>query len=171
MRSTLLLFVVCTAMMVAISTTDFAQSTTEFRVRILDSKTHRPLKGRFVQISFSGMEGKHSNDPFQQVGRTQSNGVAIFRVKEPVPPFVDIVDLNGYTCSEGEVFPTRDVIQNGVVAPLWIPKGMKYPNLKKADQWCTPDPEAARPQTSAGEIVFLVHRLSLWWRLRRDWEE
>ena len=169
MRSTLLLFVVYAAMIVAISTTGLPQATVEFRVRILDSKTHHPLKSRRVQIT--PMDGKSYSDAPLQVGRTQSDGVAIFRVKEPVPLFIGILDLNGYGCTEGEVFPTRDIIQSGVVAPSWIPIGKQDPKLKKVDQWCMPDPNAAQPQARPGEIIFFVHPLNLWWRLRRDWEE
>jgi hypothetical protein len=31
---------------------------TEIRVQIMDSRTHRPLKGHKVQIMFSGMDGR-----------------------------------------------------------------------------------------------------------------
>ena len=170
MRPALKLFVVCAALIVVFSTTALAQSTTEIRVRILHSKTHRPLKGRKVEISFYGTDGKSYSGMGQQVGRTQSDRVAVFRVKQPVPALVNIQDLNGYTCSDPELFPTRDVMQSGAVAP-WTPMGKQYPDMQKADDWCTPDPNAPQHQATPGELVFFVHPLTLRERRQRASEE
>jgi hypothetical protein len=132
------------------------QHATEIHVRILDSRTHRALDSRKVQIGFSGMDGQWYHNALIMVGNTGPDGMVAFEVKEPVPPVVDIVDLAGYPCSRPEVFPTHDIIESGVAA-RWPPS-----SVRKADQWCTPNPGVAQPTPRPGEAVFFVHPLNMW---------
>jgi hypothetical protein len=167
MRPIRMLFVACTALSIVFSTMVPAQSTTEIRVRILHSKTHRPMKGRKVEIQFSGNDGQwYSNAP-HLIGQTGSDGVVVFRAKQPVAPRIDIVDLKGYPCSFPEEFSTQDVLQSGVVAN-WTIIGKQ--ETQKADEWCTPDPSAPQLQATPGELVFFVHPLTFHQRLQFEKE-
>jgi hypothetical protein len=170
MRPAQALFMICVALVVLFRTKAVAQ-TTELRVRILRSKNHRPIKGRWVQVQFFGPRGESYANAPQQVGRTRSDGIVIFRVAEPVPAFIDVVDLNGYPCSDLEVFPTADLMRRGVVSPAWTPRGKQSLGLRKADEWCTPDPSAPQPRAAPGEVVFYVHPLNFWQRFQRDRQE
>lgn len=127
------------------------------RVRIMDSRTHRPLKRRKVQITFSGMDGRRYFNALVMIGHSGPDGVVVFEVKRPIPPRMEIVDLAGYPCSRPEDFVTREILENGVVAH-WPRRG-----IPKADEWCTPGPQAAQPQQKPGEVVFFVHPLN-WWQ-------
>jgi hypothetical protein len=129
------------------------------------------MKRRIVEVQFFGVRGESYTNAPQLVGRTRSDGVVVFRVEEPVPPFIDIVDLKGYQCSNVGMFATVDVLRRGVVSPPWAPKGKQSPGLRKVDQFCTPDPSAAQPDATPGEVVFYVHPLTLWQRLQRDWQQ
>jgi hypothetical protein len=129
------------------------QHATEICIRILDSRTHRALGSRKVQIDLSGMDAQSYQI---MVGRTGPDGMVAFEVKEPVPPVVDIGDLASYPCSQPESFPTHDIMDSGVVA-RWPPSG-----FRKADRWCTPNPGVAQPTPKPGEVVFFVHPLNVW---------
>lgn len=128
----------------------------EIHVRIMDSRTHQPLKQRKVQISFSGMDGRWYDKGLTMTGNSGSDGVTVFVVKQPVPPRMNVVDLDAYPCSRPEDFPTQEVLANGVVA-RWTSSG-----IQKADKWCTADPIAGQPQKRPGEVVFFVHPLNVW---------
>ena len=143
---------------------DSPEPATQIRVRILHSKTHRPMKGRRVEVQFSGMDGQwYSNAP-HLIARTGSDGVVTFEVKQPLPRTIDIVDLTGYPCSFPEEFPTLEVLAHGVVGK-WTLTG-----VPKADEWCTADTNARQPQQRPGEVVFFVHPLNLWQRIRYSME-
>jgi len=133
---------------------------TEIRVQIMDSRTHRPLTGHKVQITFSGMDGQFYHNAPRMVGRTGSDGVVVFDVNQPIPPLMDVFVWWAYPCSRPEVYSTPAVLENGVVA-RWPPTG-----VKKADKWCTADPQAPRPQEQPGKVVFLVHPMN---RFVWDW--
>jgi hypothetical protein len=81
-----MLFTVAAALMVGFTTTASPQSITEIRVRILYSKSHRPMKGRRVEIQFTGLNGEWYQNAPHLVGRTHADGVVVFHVKQPVPP-------------------------------------------------------------------------------------
>jgi len=129
---------------------------TEIRVRIMDSRTRRPLKKRKVQITFSGMDGQWYHEAMIMTGYTGPDGIAVFSVKQPVPPLMDVMDLAAYPCSFPEAFQMEAILENGVVAS-WPLSG-----IQKAERWCTPDSGAAEPQKRPGEVVFFVHPLNLW---------
>ena len=133
------------------------EQATAIRVRIMDSRTHRPLKRRKVQIIFSGMDGRRYLNTLVMIGHSGPDGVVVFEVKRPMPPRMEIVDLAGYPCSRPEDFVTREILENGVVAH-WPRSG-----IPKADEWCTPGPQAAQPQQKPEEVVFFVHPLN-WWQ-------
>jgi hypothetical protein len=150
----LTLAIACASALLTLSTP--TEQPTEIHVRIMDSRTHRPLKERKIQITFSGMDGQWYHNAMIMTANTGSDGVAVFLVKQPIPPRLGIVDLEGYPCSRPEDFPTQEILENGVVAS-WPPSG-----IQKTDQWCTPGPQAAQPQKRAGEVVFFVHPLNMW---------
>jgi hypothetical protein len=129
---------------------------TEIRVRIMDSKTRQPLKGRQVQIIFSAMDGQPHDKPLTMTAYTGPGGILMFSVKKPIPPLMNIADLAAYPCSRAESFPTQEILENGVIAS-WPPNG-----IQKADHWCTPDPHVTEPQKRPGEVVFFVHPLNVW---------
>jgi hypothetical protein len=160
-----MLFAVATALIVGFTVTASPQSTTEIRVRILHSKSHLPMKGRKVEIQFTGMDGNWYQKAPYLVGRTHADGTVIFQVKQSVPPRIGIEDLKGYPCSFPEDFSSRDVLERGVVA-TWSLTG-----IQKADEWCTPDPNAPEPKAVPGEVVFFVHPLTFRQRLERDREQ
>ena len=87
------------------------------------------------------------------------------RSNNPFPPRIGVEDLNGYPCNAHEDFPTRDVLEKGVVAP-WEVTG-----IQKADEWCVPDPNAPEPRAIPGEVVFFVHPLTFLQRLERNREQ
>jgi hypothetical protein len=153
------------ALMIGFTVKALPQSATEIRVRILYSKNHHPMKGRRVEIQFSGMDGQWYQNAQHLIGRTQADGMVVFRVKQPVPPRIDIVDLKGYPCSDPEEFSTEEVLQKGIIAH-WTLTG-----VQKADEWCTPDVTATQSQATPGEVVFFVHPLTFLQRLERDREE
>jgi hypothetical protein len=129
---------------------------TVIRVQIRDSQTRRPLKGRRVQLTMSGMDGQWYHDARILIGKTGSNGVVAFDLKQPVPPQVDIVDLSGYPCSSPEAFQTREILERGVVGN-WPHSG-----IKKADKWCTANPNTPPVEKQPSQVVFYVHPLNPW---------
>jgi hypothetical protein len=150
---------------VLMSVTALPQSTTEIRVRILHSKSHRAMKGRKIEIQFSGMDSAWYQKAGHLIEPTHADGVVVFRIKQPVPPRIDIVDLKGYPCSFPEEFSTEEIVQKGIIA-RWSSTG-----VQKADEWCTPDSNATQPQATPGEVVFFVHPLTFRQRLERAREE
>ncbi len=128
----------------------------EIRVRIMDSRTHRPLKEHKIQITFSGMDGEWYHNATIVTANTGPDGVAVFLVKQPIPPQINVIDLAGYPCSRPETFHTQEILETGIVAS-WTVSG-----IRKADQWCMSGAEVAQPQRRAGEVVFFVHPLNMW---------
>ena len=165
MRNNLMLSALAVALMIGSTVKASPQSATEIRVRILHSKNHHPMKGRRVEIQFTGIDGQWYQDAPHLIVRTHADGVAVFRVKQPVPPQFGIVDLKGYPCSFPEEFSAEEVLQKGVVAH-W-----RLTGVQKADEWCTPDTSATQPQTRPGEVVFFVHPLTFLQRLEQEREE
>lgn len=135
---------------------------TEIRVRIMDSKTRQPLKGRKVVIRFSDMGGQWYNEsgvggwPLIMTTGTGPGGLVVFSVKKPIPPLMKIADPAAYRCSRSGAFRTREILENGVIAS-W-----PLSDIQKADPWCTLDPHVTEPQKRPGEVVFFVHPLSDW---------
>jgi hypothetical protein len=118
-----------------------------------------------VQITFSDLGGQWQSDALFMTAITGPDGVAVFQLKQPILPRVDILDPAGYPCSQPRDFPTQEILDNGVVA--------RWPDIgvQKLDQWCTPDVQAAPPQQKPGEVAFFVHPFSVlenfWYTLQR----
>jgi hypothetical protein len=122
----------------------------EIRVRIMDSRGHRVLEGRKVQVDWWDDNGKWH----PLIGHTAADGVVVFRMKQPIPPRIAVQDFWAYNCAIPREFATQEVLDHGVVA-AWPHSGSK-----KADKWCTADPKAPQPQQRPGEIIFFVHPLN-----------
>jgi len=119
---------------------------TEIRVQITDSQTHRPLKGRHVQIwNIDGPVVK---------GRTGPDGVMAIQFKGSAPPHIAVFVWWAYECTSNEDFLTKDVLEHGIVTQ-WPPS-----RFKKANKWCTADPQAPQLQTQPGKIIFLIHPMN-----------
>jgi hypothetical protein len=138
---------------------------TEIRVQIMDSRTHRPLKAREVQITFSGMDGEWYHNAPTIKGRTGPDGVVVLEVKPPVPPRMDVFVWWAYPCSIPEDFSTQEVLGDGVVAH-WPLTG-----IKKADKWCTADSQAPQSQRQPGKVIFFIHPMNRFvWAWYDAWE-
>jgi len=131
----------------------------EMRVRIMDSRSRRLLKGRKVQVDRWDANGKWH----PLVGRTAADGVVVFRIKQPLPPRIAVQALWAYNCAIPREFATQEALDHGVVA-AW-----PHSSSKKADKWCTADSNACQQQRP-GEITFFVHPLNrleyAWYSLR-----
>jgi hypothetical protein len=106
------------------------------------------------------MDGQWYNKGLTLVGRTAADGIVVFQVKQPVPPRVDIVDLQAYPCSIPEDFSTKEVLEQGVVAHV------PPTRFRKIDKWCGVDPQAPDPQKQPAEVTFFIHPLN---RLQYAW--
>jgi hypothetical protein len=121
----------------------------ELHVRIMDSQTHRPLKGRKVQVDWWDTNGKWH----PLIRHTAADGIVIFPIKEPIPPSIAVQDFWAYNCNT-EFFSTQEVLDHGIITH-WPHSG-----IKKADKFCTPNPDASQLQQRPGEITFFVHPLN-----------
>jgi hypothetical protein len=126
---------------------------TEIHVQIMDSRTHRPLKGRRVQVTLPPDGQLYNNSP-SMVGHTGSDGDATFEVGQHVPPKIYVFLWFSYVCSDTGVYSTRSVLQDGVVAS-WHLTGNK-----KADKWCAADSQTPRPEVQPGKIIIFVHPMN-----------
>jgi hypothetical protein len=155
------LFLVCAGFCTATAFSQGQKTPTspEIRVRLLDYKTGRPLKGRMVWLTLSDHDGQYrSIVPME--GDTGADGIAVFRFKTVPPPRILVVPPEDHACTEPEPagFATEAIVQYGIVGnlfdePLCKPHISEFPN--------------PRP----GELVFYAHRLNLWQRIRRSIEE
>lgn len=155
------LFLICSGFCVAGSAFSQGQTVStapEIRVRLLDYKTGRPLKGRYVWLTLSDPDGQYRATVATE-GKTGAGGAAVSRFKTP-PPRILVVTPDDYECTEPEPagFATEAIVQHGIVGnlidmPLCKPHTSAFPN--------------PRP----GELVFYVHRLNLGQRIRRATKE
>jgi hypothetical protein len=126
---------------------------TSIRVQIMDARTHHPLKGRRIVISFLDKNGDFFK-PLTTKGRTGSDGIVVFEVKNPIPPRMGVFVWWVYPCSDSKPFSTQKVLEDGVVTH-WSPTA-----FKKANKWCTADAQAPQSQTQPGRVVFFVHPMN-----------
>jgi hypothetical protein len=132
----------------------------EIRVRLLDYKTGRPLKDRYVQLTVpwpNKVSGYHEE---YLTAKTKKDGVAIFHFSGWLPPAVEVVLLNDWACSDLRPFTTDEVLHQGLVVQF---EANHHP-------WCRShftQPVTAEP----GVIVCYAHRLNLFQRFRRSVEE
>jgi hypothetical protein len=132
--------------------------TLEIRVRALDYKTGRPLKGHPIAIWFSDIAGQVQLHKSEELTvSTNKDGIAVFQAKEPLPPKVrvDTRLLGDWNCSATWELATSEILKHGIVGQY------------------TPDREckerASLPPTSPvpGEVVIYVHQLGVFGRLYR----
>jgi hypothetical protein len=131
----------------------------EIRVRLLDYKTGRPLKGRHVWLTMSDRDGEYRTTVALE-GKTAADGAAAFLFKTVPPPRILVVTPDDYECTEPEPagFSTEAIVHYGIVGnltdvPLCKPHTSEFPNR--------------RPE----ELVFYAHRLNLWQRIHRAIQE
>src|SRR6266702_4085180 len=91
------------------------------------------------------MDGQWYHNAPKLIGRSGSDGVVVFEVKQPIPPLMDVLDWWAYPCSNPEAYSTRVVLEDGVIA-LWPTTG-----IKRADKWCTADSQSPQPQRQPGQ--------------------
>lgn len=147
----------CTA--AAFSQGQPAPTTAEIRVRLLDYKSGRPLKGRHVWLTLSDRDGEYRTTVAME-GKTGADGAAAFVFKTVPPLRILVVTPDDYECTEPEPagFSTEQIVHYGIVGnltdvPLCKPHTSEFSN--------------PRP----GELAFYVHRLNLWQRIRRAIQE
>jgi hypothetical protein len=129
--------------------------TARIRVRLLDYKTAKPLKGRWASLSLSNSAGRYLRAE-SLTERTDANGVAVFCFRTDPPPRVWIA-LDDYSCAEHQEFATADILQNGVAGGY------------VDDDRCKPH-ASSLPAPTPGEVVLPVRRLNLWQRFWRGIE-
>jgi hypothetical protein len=135
-----------------------APTAPEIRVRLLNYKTGRPMKGRYVQLTLFDPDGQLSSDAALMKGKTGADGIAAFRLKTKPAPRIAVVALDDYPCTEPEEFKADGILLHGIVGSF-------------ADiPYCKPH-TSSLPNPQPGEVVFYVHRLNLWQRIRRSIEE
>jgi|SRR6266850_479813 len=156
MRRLLLLAVGLFIVGSGVSSGQILSAPVNIRVRLLNYKTGRPLNGRYVALSLSGPDGKYLRAEVMR-GKTDANGVVVFRFTATPPPRVWVIALDDYACAEREEFATADVLQKGISG--------NYVD----DARCKPY-ASLPPNPQPGEIVFPVHRLNLWQRILRGFE-
>ena len=133
-------------------------STVQIRVRVLDYKTGRPLKGHHIAIWLSDSAGQiqlHKSEKLTQ--STLSDGGAIFNVKEPLPPkmTIDTDSLQDWNCAATWRVATSEILQRGIV-------GQHTPDAECSEK---KSPPAMSP--TPGEVVIYVHQFGVLGRLYR----
>ena len=132
--------------------------TVKIRVRALDYKTGRPLKGHRIAMWLSDTTGQiqpHKSEKLIQ--STSSDGGAIFNVKEPLPPkmTIDTDSLQDWNCAATWRVATSEILQRGIV-------GQYTPDAECSEK---KSPPATSP--TPGEVVIYVHQLGVLGRLHR----
>lgn len=155
-EKTRVLYLSCVLLIMALVTTISGQTRpasspngVEIHVQIVDSHSHRPLKGRKVQVDWLDTHGKWH----PLIGHTAADGFVTFPIKEPIPPSIAVQDFWAYNCAT-EVFSTQEVLDHGIVS-VW-----PHTASKKANKWCTADRNAPEPHPTPGEITFFVHPMN-----------
>ena len=149
-------FIPALTLMQCFSVVTYAQisQAAEIHVQIMDSRTHLPLKGRRVQITFSSQDGQFYDKAPSMVGHTGSDGVVAFEVNQPVAPNIAVFIWYAYVCSDTGGYSTGSILRDGVVAS-WHLTGNK-----KADKWCAADSQTPRPEVQPGKIIIFVHPMN-----------
>lgn len=137
---------------------------TVIRIQIMDSRSHRPLKGRRVIISFTDVDGRWLRKPPTSKGRTGSDGVVSLEVKRPVPPRIGVFIWWVYPCTDQGDFSTQEVLADGLVAH-WTSS-----SFKKVEKWCTAELPAPQPHRQPGKLIIFVHPMNrLVWSWYNTW--
>jgi hypothetical protein len=97
--------------------------TEEIRIRALDYKTGRPLKGHAITRWLSDGSGRiqpHKSE--ELMVSTNKDGTAVFQVKEPLPlkVSVDTRSLRDWNCSATWELTTSDILEHGIVGQYTV---------------------------------------------------
>ena len=132
--------------------------TVKIRVRALDYKTGRPLKGHAIAMWLSDGSGQiqlHKSE--ELMVSTNKDGTAVFQVKEPLPlkVTVDTRSLRDWNCSATWKLTTSEIWEHGIVGQYTLDRECKK--------------KGSLPATSPvpGEVVIYVHQLGVFGRLYR----
>ncbi len=120
----------------------------------MDSRTHLPLKGRRVQITFSAPDGQFYSKAPYKVGHTGSDGVVTFELDEPIPPYIGVFLRYAYTCSDTGAYSTLSVLDDGILA------SRRLNGNKQAAKWCAADSNAPQLQKQPGKVIVFVHPMN-----------
>ena len=135
----------------------WAQALAEVRVRVLDYKTGRPVQRRTVGLLLPDNEGEIRNDSVTMLERTGRDGVAVFRLSQPLPPNLWIIPaytMADWSCTKRQKFETAEVLEHGAVGDLtafWL------------CEHHTSSSATAQPR----EVVVYTRCLNPWLRFRR----
>jgi hypothetical protein len=133
------------------------QAPANIRIRLLNYKTGLPLKGRYVELALSGPDGKFPLHANVIRAETDANGVAGFQFGVSPAQRVWVIALDDYECAKDAEFATADILRHGIAGSF------------VDDIRCKPH-AFSLPSPRPGEVVFPVHRLSLWQRILRGFE-
>ena len=141
-----------------LSRSESSASTAQIRIRALDYKTGRPLKGHRIAIWLSDSTGQIQYHESEKLIRsTDKDGRAIFEIKEPLPPqvMVDTDSLPDWNCSATWQLTTSEILQRGIVG--------QYTSDPKCRKKASPPAASPVP----GEVVIYVRQLGVLGRLHR----
>jgi hypothetical protein len=132
----------------------------EIRVQLLDYKTGHPVRGRHILLTLANANGKYALDAVPLEGKTGADGAATFRFKTERAPRIWVVTPDDFECSEPRPrgYDTDAIIQQGIIGNI------------VGVQLCRHHTSTLQ-ETHPGELVFYIHRLNLWQRIRRSIEE
>jgi hypothetical protein len=157
MRQLLLLAAGFLMLWPGVSSGQTASAPANLQMRLLNYKTGRPLKGRWVELALSDPDGKLLRRPELMRSVTDAKGVATFRFEKVPPPRVRVIALDDHECAERHDFATAEVFEHGIAGT--------YADENR----CKPH-DVRLPNPQPGEVVFPVHRLNLWQRIIRTYE-
>jgi hypothetical protein len=125
----------------------------EIRVRLLNYKNGRALKGHRVILAFSDPERKPVREEVVS-SKTDSNGVAVFKLHPAPPPRIFVVLPDDYDCAANKILSTVEVLQHGVTSGF------------VDDPYCRPHVYSL-PNAKPGEVTYVAHRLNLFQQFLR----
>jgi hypothetical protein len=137
-------------LVVGVVCSSIADTDSVVMLRLVGAMTHKPLKG--ISIGLSVLNDKSQRTAFLNA-KTNSDGVAFFRLKDPVSQRIEIMfapdDLS--LCSNIQ-FSVAEILSTGVV------------DQNKCGTEHSKYSGVARP----GELVVFGKKVSIWQRLRRE---
>jgi len=125
----------------------------------MDYKTGRPVKEHLIAILLSDSAGQITPHQSEELIRsTDTDGMAVFQVKEPLPPkvSVDTNSLADWNCSATSGLSTSEILQHGIVGQYTLDP-----------RWCRKKHSLPDASPVPGEIVIYVHQLGVFGRLYR----
>jgi hypothetical protein len=133
---------------------------TTIRVRLVDYKTGKRLKGHKVWLWLSDGDGELTQHPVTLASKTGKDGIAVFQMATIPPPkmWVDL-GIGDWACASTGEFSTSDLLQNGM--------GVNF----QADSNLCKSPPATFPDPCRGVITFAIRHLNLWLQVRRSIEQ